>query len=109
MNPSRLEALRASLTPTSPKKVEPQPKAAPVEPWSRVLGYAAVDARSGGRCEHPSGCTQPADVHHHIAGRGEPDPHNPSNLLHFCNPHHLWTHAHPAESYELGTMRKRVR
>lgn len=75
--------------------------------WSEDAGYAAVDVRSRGRCEHPDGCDQRAEVHHHKAGRGGNDPHDPDNLLHLCNDHHLYVHAHPKFSYANGSMVRR--
>jgi hypothetical protein len=67
-----------------------------------------VDARSGGRCEHPDGCGYEATVHHHVAGRRGSDPHHPDNLLGLCRTHHDFVHANPAQAYRDGTMRKRL-
>lgn len=60
--------------------------------------------RSQGRCEHPDGCEQMATVIHHKARRKGPDPHRLDNLLHVCQPHHIWLHDHPAESYANGSL-----
>jgi len=81
------------------------------EPYTKAEGYAIVDARSKGRCEHPEHherCDRWGTEHHHIAGRVGADPHNPGNILLlslFCHRH---THAEPARSRELGTMGSRL-
>lgn len=76
--------------------------------WSQADGYAAADARSGGRCEHPDGCTSTATVHHHIAGRGGANPHSPANLACLCVPCHRLVHQVPAESVANGMMASRL-
>lgn len=103
------EALRRALAPRQPKTAAPAPKpVAEAERWTEAAGYAAVDARSGGRCEHPDVCMSRAEIHHHIAGRRGPDPHHPVNLLALCVLCHLRTHANPEQSYTNGAMRKRL-
>lgn len=62
--------------------------------------------RSRGVCEFP-GCPDMATVIHHRRGRTGPDPHAVHLLAHLCNPHHIYTHDHPAESYANGLMVKR--
>lgn len=57
-------------------------------------------------------CTGRAVLRHHLAGRVKsptlPDPDAASNTVDLCHPCHVWVHAHPARSYELGLMRKRL-
>jgi len=113
VNPAESASLARALDPKSLERREVEPIVKPVvaEPWSKADGYAAVDARSGGRCEchglWRTGCGQPATVHHHIAGRGGPDPHHPDNLLHLADECHRLIHASPEASYAAGTMRRR--
>lgn len=81
------------------------------KPYARTVGYELADVRSRGRCEHPEHhplCNGWARVHHHIAGRGGEDPHNPDNLLCLSLDCHALTHDQPARSRELGTMASRL-
>lgn len=105
--------LARSLAGVEPKKpAEPIPKPFTDEPWSKIDGYAVVDARSGGRCECNGpdlpGCGRRAEIHHHIAGRVGPDPHRPSNLLALADECHRRIHANPRQSYKDGVMRSRL-
>lgn len=77
------------------------------EPRKLIEGRRAVLERSGGRCEHPSGCAATADVVHHRAGRVGEGAHHPDLLLALCDDHHRWVHDHPAESYANGAMVRR--
>lgn len=63
--------------------------------------------RSKGRCEHPDGCQQYAQVIHHRKGRGFPGCHDLIWLLHLCPPCHDKTHANPDASYGNGAMVRR--
>lgn len=83
-----------------------RPKRKP-EPRALIEGRRAVRERSGGRCEHPSGCAATAEVVHHRAGRVGKGAHHPDLLMHLCDDHHRWVHAHPAESYADGSMVRR--
>lgn len=110
---AQMAALARSMNTTpSPGECEPRLKTVPDTVWTRADGYAAVDARSGGRCECAGagkpGCGRAAEIHHHIAGRVGVDPHNPGNLLHLRAACHDRIHANPLTSYAEGTMRKRL-
>ena len=111
-DPSAMAALARSLNPTAKTVCEPRMKASTDTAWTREDGYRAADRRAGGRCECNGigvpGCGQLAEVHHHIAGRGGPDPHRPSNLLCLTDAHHRSIHAHPRDSYKRGLMRSRL-
>lgn len=111
MNAAGRAALARSFT-AGPKTDAPCLLTPPVAAWSEADGYAAVDARSGGRCEcwglWAEGCERTATVHHHIAGRVGPDPHHPDNLLHLTDECHRLIHASPAQSMRDGTMRSRL-
>lgn len=70
----------------------------PAESVSELYG------RSQGRCEYPDGCPEMATVIHHKRGRGFEGCHAVDLLAHLCERHHLWVHAHPAESRANGMM-----
>lgn len=70
---------------------------------------AAVNVRSGGRCEADTPDCPPgphrADHHHHVVLRSRGGLDHRNNLLHVCFSAHDWIHAHPAEATERGLMR----
>lgn len=77
---------------------------------------AALNVRSGGWCElQLRGCLGRATDPCHRIGRGggrkkgaaKTESDRLSNVLHGCRMCHAWTHARPAESYELGLMLRR--
>ena len=97
----RLERLiQAAERGTSSTKTPVERRQRPRKPPELIAGEAAATQRSGGRCEHPSGCTDTATVHHHRAGRTR---HGAEFLMHLCH-HHRHVHANPEESYANGAM-----
>jgi len=57
---------------------------------------------------HCRRCGTPHNIEaHHIAGRDWDKLAKPDDLIPLCHDCHGWVHAHPAESYELGLMRRR--
>ena len=74
------------------------------DPPELKAARAVVLARSGGICEHPDGCGDRATHVHHKAGRVGRGVHEPSMLLHLCDPHHRHVHANPEQSYANGSM-----
>lgn len=92
--------------------VEPRPKGQkrrkPEPDWTMAESAPVVEARSRGRCEHPSGCDRRAQVFHHKRGRGFAGCNHPDLIAHLCELCHLHTHAHPVESYANGAMIRRV-
>lgn len=113
LEPGSREALARAMNPRPKTPAPPVLKPVVDEPWRYPDACAEVDTRSGGLCECNGagrpGCGQIAQVHHHIAGRGGANPHHPDNLLHLTVEHHQAIHANPEDSYEAGTMRRRVR
>lgn len=63
--------------------------------------------RDNGCCRYPDCTAQATDVHHKAGriGRAFTDQ---DLLISLCRPHHMHVHAHPAESYRLGFMVRRV-
>ncbi len=67
-------------------------------PAQRERAYS----RDKGRCIR---CVRrPGEQIHHRQGRRIADPHRLSNLITLCADCHRYVHAHPAESYDAGTM-----
>lgn len=65
----------------------------------------AIEARSWGACEaNTPDCIGSAQVFHHrrLKAQGRID--TPENLLHICNPCHVWIHGHTGTSYEKGWL-----
>lgn len=71
-----------------------------------------VIERSHGLCEGDTpGCQNGphrGEHLHHVILRSHGGPDEAWNLLHLCAAAHRWVHDHPAESYELGLMRRGV-
>lgn len=67
---------------------------------------AAVDRRSGGRCEagitDDGICQKVATEYHHIQFESQGGWRTVRNLAHLCSRCHTWVHQHIAEAIELG-------
>lgn len=83
--------------------------------WKGRPGYrqtlAAVQTRSGGRCEFDTPAC-PAGWHHgeerhHVLPRSAGGGDEPGNVVWICSGAHRYVHAHPTESYERGWLRRR--
>ncbi len=73
-----------------------------------TLAKALVHARSGMSCERCGRSVKwdGGEVHHR-KGRGGPNPHDPTNLVHLCRDCHGHVHSHPEQSYDTGWMIRR--
>jgi len=66
---------------------------------------AAIERRSGGKCEvHSDVCTGHATLVHHKLRRSHGGQGVVDNALATCNSCHLLIHGNPAMSYEKGWM-----
>jgi 5-methylcytosine-specific restriction endonuclease McrA len=66
---------------------------------------AAVITRSEWACEASAPpCVGRAEVMHHRRLRSQGGPDTVENLMHICNPCHLWLHAHPAKAAAWGMI-----
>ena len=97
----RLERIIGTQERPQTRQAAPTQKRRQRKPPELIAGEAAATVRSRGRCEHPSGCTDTATVHHHRAGRTR---HGAEFLMHLCDHHHRHVHANPEESYANGAM-----
>ena len=99
--------------------VEPRPKSGAARKRRRSGGLSNTTAimvhdRSRGCCEAaseaPCGArgVHPADHIHHVKMRSQGGSNDLSNLLHVCTAAHVWIHANPAVSYELGLLERGV-
>lgn len=75
----------------------------------------ALMERSGGRCEACQvspldGCPRDTQHPHHVRAKGPSGKadHALANLLAVSAKHHRHIHEHPAESYELGLLRRSI-
>ena len=96
-----------SLRRATPLKRSPMKRSRPKPVPSDI--YAEVAKRDGGcvarRLVPEVPCWGRIDPHHILPrGRGGPD--TAENLACLCRAHHDWVHAHPAQGYDLGLLKK---
>ena len=80
----------------------------PADRWDQAMSAA------GHRCQAPQldgDCAGRLVVHHRkvrgMGGSRDPSIHDLANLAVLCDAHHVWVHANPAQSYELGLLVRR--
>ena len=78
---------------------KPVPSSLYQQVLARDLGCKARDTVRQIRC---FGRIDP----HHILPRGRGGADTLENLVSLCRAHHDWVHDHPAESYDLGLLRR---
>jgi len=72
--------------------------------WDERSTRAAVDTRSGGRCEYCR--ARPARDMHHRRGSGVGGRWHPANILHLCRKCHRFITDHPGWAHSLGLRLK---
>jgi hypothetical protein len=80
-------------------RAKPVPSSLYQQVLARDLGCVARDTVRQIRC---MGRIDP----HHILPRGRGGADTLENLVSLCRAHHDWVHDHPAESYDLGLLRR---
>lgn len=80
-------------------RVKAVPKSIYEQVLARDLGCVARDTVRDIRC---FGRIDP----HHILPRSRGGKDTLDDLASLCRAHHEWVHAHPAQSYELGLLRR---
>lgn len=87
---------------------DPKPRPRPKRRRSAMAFLAGlVHQRSGSRCER---CSGPGEHIHHLAPKGMGGSRHLDtleNLTLVCAKCHLWIHAHPADAYRDGWLRRR--
>jgi len=85
--------------PIKRSRSKPVPSSLYQQVLARDLGCKARDTVRQIRC---FGRIDP----HHILPRGRGGADTLENLVSLCRAHHDWVHDHPAESYDLGLLRR---